>query len=593
MENNSRKKQFLFLWFMGLMEKRLPIYLAAIVFSTVGMAFSRIANAWIVESVVSAAQSRNTQGLMLRVLLQFGAFVAGWWLWRVSIIRYNIEGKRGIAKLEKMVFSKAVRLPYAYYENHHSGDFISKLIFDTERAGDIYGSRLRRLASAIISAVVYLMPMFYYSPQLTLCLLGVSSLSFLVNSLFLKPMKTAGSALAKENSRMTEHLTNMLSGMELIKLFPIGNQLLAEFGETNEGCFQVQKKTNQMSAALESLNRMFDLLGALLFLGLGVWFASMNRITLGELTAIYTLYGSFRYVFLDIGRYLPQMMNCLANVGNLYDFLQLEEEPERYTLAEEAVDSLQEEHALVKPVAAGLQKQECVENKRKYAVWNEMHDETEYAVQINQATFRYQEDRRILSDFSMKVEKGKCVAIVGESGCGKSTLAKLLLGFYPLEAGSISICGKNLRNSTLQEMRKLIAYVPQEPYLYEVSIAENIAYGKSSVFPEEVPMEEIIAAAKVANAHDFIMQLPEGYQTIPGERGNTLSGGERQRIAIARAVIRNAPVLLLDEATSALDNESEKLVNEALNRVCKGRTTIMIAHRQSTIELADEVIVVS
>ena len=159
-------------------------------------------------------------------------------------------------------------------------------------------------------------------------------MSFLVNSLFLKPMKSVGSVLAKENSKMMEHLTNMLSGMELIKLFPIGNKLLAEFEETNEGCFRVQKKTNRMSAALESLNRMFDLLGALLFLGLGVWFASVNRITLGELTAIYTLYGSFRYVFLDIGRYLPQMMNCMANVGNLYDFLQLEEEPDRYSLSE-------------------------------------------------------------------------------------------------------------------------------------------------------------------------------------------------------------------------------------------------------------------
>jgi len=185
------------------------------------------------------------------------------------------------------------------------------------------------------------------------------------------------------------------------------------------------------------------------------------------------------------------------------------------------------------------------------------------------------------------------VAIVGESGCGKSTLAKLLLGFYPMEAGSIDVLGNNIRNSSLQEIRELVAYVPQEPYLYEVSIAENIAYGKNNVYPEEVPMEEIIAAAKVANAHDFIMKLPNGYQTIPGERGNTLSGGERQRIAIARAVIKNAPILLLDEATSALDNESEQLVNEALNRVCKGRTTIMIAHRQSTIDLADEVIVVS
>ncbi len=590
MRSSSKRKQHLLVWFMGLMEKCLPIYLAAIVLSTVGMAFSRIASAWIVESVVSAAQSRNTEGLLWKVLLQFGAFVAGWSLWRMGIIRYNIEGKRGIAKLEKMVFSKAMRLPYAYYENHHSGDFISKLIFDIERAGDIYGSRLRRLASAIISAIVYLIPMFYYSPQLTLCLLGVSSVSFLVNSLFLNPMKVVGGAFTKENRRMMEHLTNMLSGMELVKLFPVGNKLFAEFEEASKGCFHVQKKTNRMSAALESLNRMFDLLGALLFLGLGVWFVSENLIDLGGLTAIYTLYGSFRYVFLDIGRYLPQMMNCLANVENLYEFLQLEEEPERYALSEEMEVK---EYTLQEVMKVDVNTLISENKEQMRTIQEEMDDKADYAVQVKHAYFRYQEGRELLSDFSMKVEKGKCVAIVGESGCGKSTLAKLLLGFYPLEAGNNSILGKTVRNSTLQELREQIAYVPQEPYLYGVSIAENIAYGKGGVSPEAVSMEEIIEAAKTANAHDFIMQLPEGYQTIPGERGNTLSGGERQRIAIARAVLRNAPILLLDEATSALDNESERLVNEALNRACKDRTTIMIAHRQATIDLADEVIVVS
>lgn len=168
-----------------------------------------------------------------------------------------------------------------------------------------------------------------------------------------------------------------------------------------------------------------------------------------------------------------------------------------------------------------------------------------------------------------------------------------MLGFYPVEEGTIDILGKNGKNSSIREMRELIAYVPQEPYLYGVSIAENIAYGRSYEQPGKVPMEDIIQAAKIANAHDFIMRLPHGYQTIPGERGNTLSGGEKQRIAIARAVLKNAPILLLDEATSALDNESERLVNEALDRVCKNRTTIMIAHRQSTIALADEVVAVS
>lgn len=551
-EKNPGKAR-LFGWFMSLMGKRLPVYLAGILVSTLGMALRNIANARIVERIVTAAQTRQTEGLLLKVALEFLLFVLSMLLWREGIMRYNIEAKRGIAKLEKMIFSKAMRLPMSYYEEHHSGDFISKLTFDVGRAGDIYGSRLRRLSSAIISAIVYLIPMLYYSPQLTGCLLVISILSFLVNSYFLKPMKEAGSRLTKQNSTMTESLTNMLAGMELAKMFPVGKRMLSDYREANTSYCKTQKETGKLNGALESLNCLFDLSGALAFLGLGVWFVSNKMVTIGELTAIYTLYGTFRYVFLDIGRYLPQMMNCLANVECLYEFLQVAEEPERYEGGEV---------------------------------------QSEYAVTMDNISFSYQEDRTILKDFSMKVEKGKCVALVGESGCGKSTIAKLLLGFYKPEKGTVQIMGKNGSNATLWEMRDLIGYVPQEPYLYGVSIAENIAYGRSSVMPESVSMEEIIAAAKTANAHDFIMKLPDGYDTIPGERGNTLSGGEKQRIAIARAVLKNAPILLLDEATSALDNESERLVNEALDRVCKGRTTIMIAHRQSTIAMADEVVVV-
>lgn len=552
----TKEKKHLLIWFLRLLEERLPIYLLAILVSSVGNAFSKVANAWIVESVVEAAQSRNTEGLVLKVLMQFMAFVFGWWLWRMSIVRYNIEGRLGSAKLEKMVFAKAMRLPYAYYEEHHSGDFISKLIYDTERASDIYASRLRRLLAAIIGAVVYLIPMLYYSPQLTMCLLAVSMGAFLANHYFVQPMKQAGKELASNNGTMMESLTNILAGMELIKTFPVGEQLLRTFSEANKQCFSTQKKTNRMNAALSGLNNLFDLLGTLAFLGLGVWFVSRDMVTLGALSAIYTLYGSFRYVFLEIGKYFPELMNCLANVENLYDFLQLEEEPGHFVTEKEAEDA-----------------------------------DLEVAVDVNHIFFGYAEGQEVLDDFNMKVKSGQCVAIVGESGSGKSTLAKLLLGFYPLQKGTISIGGKNGQNSTVEEMRDLIAYVPQEPYLYGVSIAENIAYGRGAK-GREVSMEDIVNAAKIANAHDFIMRLPNGYDTIPGERGNTLSGGERQRIAIARAVLKNAPILLLDEATSALDNESERLVNEALRRACKNRTTIMIAHRQSTIALADEVIMV-
>ena len=567
---NNKTKGFFFGWFMSLMGKRLPIYLFAIVLSSVGMAVARVALAWISEIIVTAAQKGDATGVLVKVILAFGLYVFSNFMWRTGIVRYNIEAKHGIAKVEKMIFSKAMRLPMSYYEEHHSGDFISRLTFDTERAGDIYGSRLRRLSSAVISAIVYFIPMFYYSPQLTFCLLAVSLLSFVGNSLFLKPMKEAGSKLAGKNSTMTENLTNILAGMEVAKMFPVGKCMLKDYQESNEVYSNIQKKTNRLNAGLESMNVMFDLLGALAFLGLGVWFVSKNMVSVGALTAVYTLYGSFRWVFLEIGKYLPQMMNCLANVERLYEFLGLEEEPEQYVLDETVAGS-------------GEQSAKNAQGETFDA------DADRYAVVVDNLSFSYDENRTILKEVSFKVEKGKCLALVGESGCGKSTLAKLLLGFYKPKSGKICILGKDCTSSTLWEMRDFISYVPQEPYLYDVSIAENIAYGRSNVSPEEVPMEDIIAAAKAANAHEFIMKLPEGYQTVPGERGTKLSGGERQRIAIARAVLRNAPILLLDEATSALDNESERLVNEAINRISKERTTIMIAHRQSTIAMAEEV----
>lgn len=542
--------------FMKLMEERLPIYLGAILISIIGDAGRRIANSYLIKNIVTAAQTGNVDNILFLVLGNFAAFVVGLLLWRFGIIHYNIEGRTGVGKVEKLVFSKAMRLPMSYYEKNHSSDFMSKLIFDTQKASDIYTSRLRRLLSAIISTAIYLIPMFYFSWELTLCLIVVCLLAFGVNSLFAAPMKTAGKCLSDKNGKMLEKLTNILAGMELIKIFPVSSKLSKEYETANREYNHIQKKTSRLSAGLECLNCMFDLISALAFLVLGIWFVSLEKISLGELTALYALYGVFRNAFLEIGQYLPQMMNCIANAEKIFEFLDMEEEPEQWTFASDRNN----------------------DDKTAFICADVM-------LSMQDVTFSYSGDRKVLENFSLEIKRGSFVAVTGESGCGKSTLTKLLLGFYPLEKGCISIAGSKYSELTLKEIREQISYVPQEPYLYETTIAENIAYGRYGA-----ERDEIIAAAKTANAHDFISKLPNGYDTVLGERGNTLSGGEKQRIAIARAIIRNAPVIILDEATSALDNESESLVQEAIKTLKGRRTVLMIAHRPSSIAAADAVV---
>lgn len=566
--------------FMRLMGDRLPVFLMAVLFSTIGDAGRRIANSYLVKHIVTAAQTGDTDHLFLLVLGNFAAFVLCLLLWRFGIIHCNIEGRTGAAKLEKLVFSKAMRLPMSYYEKNHSSDFMSKLIFDTQRASDIYTSRLRRLLAAIISTLIYLIPMFYFSWELTLCMVGVSLLALGANSLFARPMKATGIALSEKNSKMLEKLTDILSGMELIRIFPARTRLSSEFEAAGREYFQIEKKTNRLRSGLESMNCLFDLTGALAFLGLGIWFMSLGRIGLGELTALYTIYGAFQNVFLEIGLYLPQVVYCIGNAEKIFQFLDLEEEPEQWPVTTLEDNGIKAGHAAGNNRNNILRTDSRIDSKT-----DSVAACPDAILSLRDVSFSYSGDRKVLDHFSMEIPRGSFVAVTGESGCGKSTLAKLLLGFYPPEKGQLWIDGRSYSELTLKEIRNRISYVPQEPYLYETTIAENIAYGRYGA-----GSDEIVAAAKAANAHAFIMQLPDGYDTVLGERGNTLSGGEKQRIAIARAIIRNAPVILLDEATSALDNESETLVQEAIKGLKGGRTILMIAHRPSSIAAADAVI---
>ncbi len=571
------------LWrLLWLMKSGFWRYLAAIITMSVVLTCFDTLTAMLLRSIMARAEKFGQQdifaGLLQEVLVCVGVGIVLQLLYVAGFYVYTMEAKKGGANLQKMIYSKCMRLPFSYYENTHSSDFISKVIYDCERAQGIYGSRFRRILMPCLMTVFYLIPMLALSWQVTLCLLGASVALFVINALFIGPMQRLSHKMSKTNVAVTERISTILSGMEQIRMFALKAKMVDRYVEDNERFRKEQGRMNAMSAGLDGLNQFFELLGSLVFIALGLFFISRDITTVENLAAIYVLYGSMSWELLQIGLYIPSMASYLANAERVFEFLDLEEEPERY-----------EERLFDGMSAKGLERQQTSVSAqgtvRQVSTSEKASSQSMFSLQ--NITFAYEGRPTLLQDFNLDISKGKCIALKGESGKGKSTIAKLLLGLYPAKAGQIYIEGKPMSSLTLEQLREKIGYVPQEPYLYNVSIAENIRYGRP-----EAGMEDIIKAAKLANAHDFIVELEKGYETKAGERGNLLSGGQRQRIAIARAILKDAPILILDEATSALDNKSEALVNVALDRLMQGRTTIVIAHRQSTLEYADEIVTI-
>jgi len=470
-------------------------------------------------------------------------------------------------------------LPYSYYEKHHSGEIVSKVSYDLTKMGDIYGSRLRRVVMPFLQVVAYLVPMFLLSWQLTMCLLAVNSVMMAIELLLLKPRHRISRELSGINTAMTNRLSDMLQGMEQVRMFSGGRGTVAKFREENHRYEKKYGRKTLYTACLEGSSKGFELLCSLVFLMLGVYYVDKGYTTLGALAAIYTMYASFSFQFLQIGKYIPELVGCLANAQNIFDFLDEVKEPANWY--RENGDERIAETAQAETHAGQKTKPAQAETT---VVQTMQGMQTPNAVEIRTIRFSYTGEEDVLRNFTLEVKKGECVAITGASGCGKTTLSKLLLGLYPLGEGDICVNGMSMRESDLADLRRQIAYVPQEPSLFQGSIAENIRMGRP-----DATEKEIREAAMQAHAHDFIMEFPEGYDTTVGERGNNLSGGQRQRIAIARAILKDTSIILLDEATSALDNESEQAVNEALRNLQGQKTILMIAHRPSTIELADRV----
>lgn len=545
----------IFIKTINIMGKRCFLYFLGILFMSIGWSLFAIMTSLLMKNVVDAAENGNATKIPLIII---GNIICGFIslvIYRGAAILYNVEAKRAYANLCKNVFAKEIKLPFSYYEKHHSGEFISKISYDLEKMGSIYSSRLRRAVAPILQVIVYLIPMFILNWQITICFICVNVCMLIINTFLIKPIRDVSKKISNSNRDMTEKMSNLLQGMEQTRMYSAGKETIEEFIKENENFTRQSRKKFLFMALLESSSKGFELVCALAFLIIGIYFTNNEYTTLGSLTAIYSLYGVFSFQFLQLGKYLPELIGCLVNAQNIFDFIGEDIEPNCWY--------------------------EDIDN---YYVKKKIKAEQE--IIIDKIDFSYRKELKLLHNFSMNINKGECIAITGQSGCGKSTISKLLLGLYKVENGMIWIDGQPYLKINNMEIRQKIAYVPQEPYLFNDSIKENIRIGKLNATDEEIEN-----AAKIAHAHGFIMKFENGYETMVGERGNKLSGGERQRIAIARAIIKDAPIILLDEATSALDNESEQFVNESLKSLINKKTIIMIAHRPSTIALADRKII--
>lgn len=537
---------------MRVMGKRRFLYYAAILGMSVGMAMFSVLSSLLMKGVVDISQTGDYRRLAAIIAGCVAAGAVSLVVYGRAAVVYNVEAKRVYGVLYEKILNLEMDLPYEYYEKHHSGEIMSKVSYDLGRMGDIYGSRFRRMIMPFLQVIVYLIPMLALSPHLTLCLVGVNIVMMVFNMALVEPLRKVSRELSQINAAMTQRLSDLLQGMEQVRMFAQGMETVRGYIRQSRAYAKKSNRKILISACLKSANCGFDLLCSLVFLALGIFFVQRGYTTLGALAAIYTLYGSFSSQFLMMNKYLPELVAYLAYAQNIFDLL--EEEREKinwYT-----------------------QKAVCGVDTDADDTW---------MLEMNEVDFSYGENK-VLDNYSIVVQRGECVALTGASGCGKSTVSKLLLGLYPVEKGNISVMGNSVKAVTNRELRAFFAYVPQEPYLFDGSIFENIHMGNLNA-----SQEDIIEAAKAANAHDFISRLENGYDTQVGERGSRLSGGQRQRIAIARAILKGAPILLMDEATSALDNESERLVNDAMRRLHGQKTILMIAHRTSTIQMADRV----
>jgi ABC-type multidrug transport system fused ATPase/permease subunit len=519
--------------------------------------------AFVMKDVLDAAV-RGEDVLLTRALyIAGGTLLGGTPLVLFAGYMMNRCVLKTMTALRVRVFSRIVDLPMSQFERGHSGDLVSRCTNDLGAIQGIYTPQIYSLAMAAIMGLVAMVSIFVMDWRIGLAALFVGLLMTLSRTLFLGPLRRASDAIQEHLGKLTERLTDLLQGLPVTKMFHLEPAIHRLYTSENNHVVDATIRHTGISALSSASSDLVGNLGRFGLAVLGLYFLMGGTVEVGTVWAITHLSGNASFLFGSVGNFVTGIQRALAGASRVFELLDWPiEQAGAVQPTETAVPSLEWEGSMVTIV--------------DLAFSYEGEDEEVSG-----------DDVEVLRGINMSAGRGQVAALVGPSGGGKSTIVKLLLGFYPLQDGQVVIDGKPIETYSLARLRSMMAYVPQDAYLFDGTIEENIRYGKP-----DASREEVVAASKAANAHDFIVEQPDGYDTPVGERGAKLSGGQRQRIAIARALLKDAPILLLDEATSALDSESEQLVQDALGVLMKGRTTVAIAHRLSTVESADAIYVI-
>ena len=506
---------------------------------------------WIIKDMIDKVLAEKDMQMLnvISVGIVVTFFIRGIFYYGQSYL-VSFVGQRVIIDVRDVLFRKFQRLPLSYFDRHQTGEIMSYIANDVAALQNALVDRLIELVTESSIFIGSLVMMVMLDWKLSLLTLITVPLVGQAMKVFGRKLKSSGTVIQERLADITATMQESIAAIRVVKSFGREDYEIERFHRQNELNFRAEMKNNQLMSLLTPTVEFLAALAVTVIVWFGGYEVVNGVITAGALVAFLTYAVNLANPVKRISRVYGAIQKAMAGADRVFAIMDL---PETIVNRPGAKD--------LPPVRG--------------------------EVVFDDVTFAYEEGNDALSQVSFSAAPGQMIAFVGPSGAGKSTIANLIPRFYEVSSGAIRIDDYDVRDVTMESLRGQIGIVPQETMLFSATVRENIRYGRL-----DATEEEILQAAKDANAHEFIMALPEGYETKIGERGLNLSGGQRQRIAIARAILKDPRILILDEATSALDTESEKVVQAALDRLMIGRTSFVIAHRLSTVFNADQIYVI-